>query len=109
MNRLALLTFAVFFLVPAVLHAETLERKIIIKDHVFVPATTVLPSGKKAKLVIENQDDSAEEFDSHALKREKIIPPRSQGAILVGPLSPGTYKFEGEFHAATAQGVITVE
>ena len=65
-----------------------------------------MPQGKKIKLLVENQDATPEEFDSHDLNREKIIAGHSTATIYIGPLSPGRYAYIGEFHAATAQGVI---
>ncbi len=81
----------------------------MIKDHRFEPATLDLPAGRKVKLVIENQDDTAEEFESYDLNREKVVGPSGKISLFVGPLRAGTYKFFGEFHQATAQGVIVVK
>ena len=79
---------------------------LVIKDHVFTPAELQVPAGQKIKLVIENQDASAEEFESHSLNREKVIPGNSKGVVFLAPLDPGTYKFVGEFHEDTAKGKI---
>ncbi len=75
-----------------------------IKDHRFEPAQLEVPAGKKLKLVIRNLDPTPEEFESHDLKREKIIAGKGQATISIGPLKPGTYKFVGEYHEGTAQG-----
>jgi hypothetical protein len=61
------------------------------------------------KLVVDNQDATPEEFDSHALNREKVIPGRAKAVIFVGPLAPGRYPFIGEFNAATAQGAVIAQ
>jgi hypothetical protein len=58
------------------------------------------------KLVVDNQDATPEEFDSHALNREKVIAGKSKALIFIGPLAPGRYPFMGEFNAATAQGAV---
>lgn len=87
-----------------VLAAE--EVTIVIKDHKFEPARVEVPVGKKIKLIIDNQDATPEEFESHELKREKVIQGNSQGVVLIGPLESGEYPFFGEFNEATAQGVI---
>ena len=89
--------------------AETKEFTIVIKDHLFVPAETKIPAGEKVKLIIDNQDSSPEEFESHDLSREKVISGNSKGIVFVGPLKAGTYKYFGEFNEATAQGVIIAE
>ena len=61
---------------------------------------------KKVRLLVKNLDATPEEFESHDLKREKVIPGKSEATIIIGPLKPGTYKFVGEFHESTAKGSI---
>ena len=82
---------------------------ITIKDHRFDPATLEVPAGKKVKLVVRNQDPTAEEFESYSLNREKIISGNSEGVVYIGPLDPGTYDFFGEFHEDTAQGKLVAK
>lgn len=84
-------------------------QEIIIKDHKFEPAELRLPANTRVKLLVRNLDPTAEEFESHELKREKVIPGGTTATILVGPLKPGEYPFFGEFNPATAQGRIIVE
>lgn len=91
---------------PLSASAATPEFTIAIKDHRFDPAEVVVPAGKKVKLVIDNRDATPEEFESHDLKREKVIAGKTKATIWVGPLRPGKYRFFGEFHEATAQGVL---
>jgi hypothetical protein len=61
------------------------------------------------KLIVENQDQSAEEFESYELNREKIVAGGKSVTVFIGPLKPGVYKFFGEFNPKTAQGTITVK
>lgn len=82
---------------------------VVIKDHRFVPAEIRVPAGQKIRLTIDNQDSGPEEFESHELNREKVIPGNSKGVVFVGPLAPGKYPFFGEFNARTAQGVLIAE
>ena len=79
---------------------------LVLKDHRFTPSTLTVPAGQKLQIVVINQDKATEEFDSHDLKIEKLITPNSRATIKLGPLKPGTYRFMGEFHPATAQGQI---
>jgi cupredoxin-like protein len=87
------------------------EYVIKIAHHQFVPAELHIPRGIKVRIVLDNQDDTAEEFDSHSLNREKHVPPKSQAVIFIGPLAPGRYIYEGESEVAggPALGVIVVE
>jgi plastocyanin len=103
-NLLICLAFA-----PAITFAADLEQTLVIKDHRFVPAEVKVPAGKKVKLIVDNQDASAEEFESHELNREKVVPGHSKMPIYIGPLAPGKYPFFGEFHEKTARGVVIAE
>ena len=89
--------------------AQEPKFKLTIKDHKFDPTEIKVPAGKKVKLIVDNQDATAEEFESHALGREKVIAPKSKATIFIGPLKPGKYPFVGEFHEATAKGVVIAE
>lgn len=95
-------------LLPFAAVAEEDVYTLVIKDHRFQPAEISIPAGKKIKLLVENQDSTPEEFESHSLNREKVIAGKSKATIYIGPLSPGRYGFEGEFNSKTAQGVIIV-
>lgn len=99
---------ATFILAPAAQAAEP-ELSIVIKDHRFQPAELRVPANQRIKVVVHNQDSTAEEFESHSLKREKVIPPGAKVAIYIGPLKPGRYEFVGEFNAATAKGAVVAE
>jgi hypothetical protein len=87
------------------------EYVIKISRHQFVPAELHIPTGIKVRIVLDNQDDTAEEFDSHSLNREKHIPPKSQPTVFLGPLAPGRYVYESESEVpgGPALGVIVVE
>lgn len=86
-----------------------LEFVTVIKDHKFSPDVVEVPAGEKFTLIVKNQDNSAEEFESHDLKREKVIPGGKEGKFKMGPLKEGEYKFFGEFNEATAQGKIVAK
>jgi hypothetical protein len=94
---------------PAIAYPADFEYDLIIRDHQFSPMELKVPAGKKIKLIVSNRDGTPEEFESHALNREKIIVGNAKAAIYIGPLSPGTYPFIGEFHENSAQGVIVAE
>jgi len=107
MKRLALALLTTLSL--AAFAADEPEFKLVIENHKFSPETVNVPAGKKFKLVVDNRDSTPEEFESHSLKREKVIPGKSSATIMIGPLKPGEYKFVGEFHEATAKGVIVAK
>jgi hypothetical protein len=85
------------------------EFALTLHDHKFMPTEIRVPANVKVKLVVDNQDATPEEFDSHALNREKVIPGKAKATIYIGPLARGRYPFMGEFNAATAQGAVVAE
>ena len=98
-----------FSLLPALVLAVEGDYSLTIRNHQFVPDQLVVPAGKKIKLVISNADSTPEEFESYTLNREKVIPGNSKASVYLGPLEPGKYEFIGEFHEATARGVIEAQ
>lgn len=90
-------------------HADETQRLLVIKNHRFEPAELKVPAGQRIKLVVHNQDTTPEEFESHSLGREKVIPGGSKASLYIGPLKPGRYTFFGEYNEATAQGAVIAE
>jgi len=90
-------------------HAATPEAALAIKNHQFEPSELRVPAGQRIKLVVHNQDNTAEEFESHKMNREKVIPGGAKATIYIGPLKPGRYEFFGEYNEATAKGVVIAE
>ena len=106
----SLFTIALACLVTAGgVQAAERELTLVIKNHRFEPAELKVPANQRVKLVVHNQDSTPEEFESHSLNREKLIPGGAKAAIFVGPLKPGRYEFVGEYHEATAKGVVVVD
>jgi len=96
-------------MLPGLALAADPEFTLAIRNHRFDPTELRVPAGKKIKLIIDNQDSTAEEFESHQLNREKVVPGKSKAPVFIGPLAPGRYPFIGEFHSETAKGVIVAE
>jgi hypothetical protein len=82
---------------------------VTLKDHKFSPAQIHVKANTVTLLSVTNADATADEFDSDALKVEKIIPANSTGIVRLRPLASGRYPFEGEYHADTAQGVVVAQ
>src|ERR1700760_3844012 len=74
---------------------------VTLKDHRFTPSEIHVPTGKQTVLRIKNEDVTADEFDSSALKVEKIVPANGSALVRLRPLGPGRYPFMGEFHPDT--------
>jgi plastocyanin len=91
----------------AVMAADAIT--LTIKDHKFTPTEIRVPAGKPAVLKIKNEDSTAEEFESKALKIEKVIAGGKEGTVHLPALKAGSYPFVGEHHEDTAKGVVIVE
>ncbi|HKA76596.1 MAG TPA: cupredoxin domain-containing protein [Pseudolabrys sp.] len=89
--------------------ARSDDYVLTIKDHRFTPAELKVPANQRVAVTVINEDPTAEEFDSGALKVEKVVAGKSKGVVRIGPLKPGRYPFIGEYHEATAKGVVIAE
>ncbi len=105
-HALAAAAIAVLFAAPAFADAPI---PVTLKDHKFTPATIHVKAGVPNVIALTNNDDAAEEFDSSSLKVEKVVAGHSSGNVRLRPLAPGRYPFMGEYHSATAQGVVIAE
>jgi hypothetical protein len=88
---------------------DSFTATITIRDHRFEPAELHVPAGKRILLTVINADPLSEEFDSTALKVEKVIAGKSQGIVHISPLNPGRYDFTGEYHEDTAKAGPKIE
>jgi len=109
MKYQGILVLTLLGLSQVALATNTDSYEITISNHQFEPAEVIIPANTKVRLVVHNQDNSPEEFESHSLHREKIIGPNQSGVINLGPLPAGVYEFVGEFHEDTARGRIVVQ
>jgi hypothetical protein len=82
---------------------------LVFHNHRFEPARIEVPAHQKFKLLVKNTDDTADEFESVDLNREKLVAPGKTITVFLGPLDPGEYKFFGDFHQDTAQGVLVAK
>ena len=82
---------------------------LMLHNHRFEPERIEVPANVKFKLLVKNTDDTAEEFESTALNREKLVAPGQTITVFLGPLDPGDYKFFGDFHQDTAKGVLVAK
>ena len=96
------------FLLVAPARADT-PIVVHLKNHKFSPSVIKVKANQSAMIILFNDDDTADEFDSSSLKIERVVPGHAKGNIRLRALAPGKYPFMGEFHAATAQGVVIAE
>ena len=104
----SLLLIATPLFAPLAFAAEE-PIKVTLQNHRFRPAEIHVKANTPAVIALTNRDPQAEEFDSAALKVEKVVAGNSSGNIRIRALAPGRYPFMGEYNAATAQGVVIAE
>lgn len=109
MYRTVVLAGLAGFLAFGAAPARADDYVLTIKDHRFNPTEIKVPANKRVQITIVNEDPTPEEFESHEMKVEKVIPGKSKAVVRVGPLKPGRYPFFGEFHEATAKGTLIAE
>ena len=109
MRDVVLIFVALLFLSGPAIAEDLTKIEVTIKDHRFSPSEIRVPAGKPILLTVKNEDPTAEEFDSLALKVEKVIAGGRSATVRLRPLGPGRYPFTGEYHSDTAQGVVIAE
>jgi len=97
------------FLATGTAAARSDDYVLTIRDHRFDPAEIKVPANERVSITLINEDATPEEFDSPALKVEKVVAGKSKAVVRIGPLKPGRYPFIGEYNEATAKGVVIVE
>jgi len=105
------LALAMLFVVAgfgSVQAADPAPVSITIRDRQFVPAEITVPAGAKVELQIRNEQTTAAEFESHQMRREKVIPPGGTVSLYIGPLNPGRYEFFDDFNPKN-RGVVVVK
>ena len=109
--KIIIFTLALFISAFSSLYAMHHECDIIIKNKSFHSGNLkkqagekcifVLEAGIKHKLRICNQDKLPMEFESHDLRREKVIKANKSALISIPKLKSGkTYKFFEEFYGS---------
>ena len=102
-----LLVALVFAAAPALSAARAADSiEVHLKNHKFTPSVIKVKANQPSMIILHNDDDTADEFDSSSLKIEKVVPGHDKGNIRVRALAPGKYPFMGEYHSATAQGAV---
>ena len=107
-RRAVLLAALALPLSAAAALAQETTIQIAVKDKRFEPSEIRAPAGKPIVIRIKNNDAKAIEFESHAMKVEKVIAPGAEGTVRVRALKPGRYEFMDDFNQSN-RGTLVVE
>jgi plastocyanin len=105
---IAALALALVIALPGARAEDSVTINISIKDHNFQPAELDAPAGKPIEIVVKNLDPAPAEFESHALRVEKVVTGGGTITMRIRPLEPGRYRFFDDFHKET-QGYLVVK
>jgi heme/copper-type cytochrome/quinol oxidase subunit 2 len=70
------------------------------------PARLTLPANTPVRLQVINAGDSAVEFESFELHRERVVQPGQTITVIIPRLAPGTYQFVDDFSHGSTGGEI---
>ena len=94
---------------PHVLAGDSARVSVTLKDHRFSPTEPNAPVGKPIVIEVANQDPTPSEFESKALRVEKVVPAGGKITLQVRPLTPGRYRFFDDYHEDTTEGFLVVK
>ncbi|OWV84642.1 hypothetical protein ATY81_09230 [Rhizobium sp. R72] len=103
MSQLAFPSFlAGFVLVAATLPAAADQEYPTFEVHfsngIVSPSVIEVPANSRFKLELRNEGSTPIEFESTALRKEKVLAPGASSFIVFHPLDPGNYAFFDDFH-----------
>jgi Cupredoxin-like domain len=87
---------------------ESAAVAVSVKAHQFDPAELRAPANKPLAIQVKNLDGTPMEFESKALRVEKVIAAGGEGVVNVRALAPGRYEFFDDFHQQT-RGFLVVQ
>jgi len=95
--------------VPLAVAGDSARVSVTLKDHKFSPAEPTAPAGKRIVIEVENQDKTPAEFESKALRVEKVVPGGGKISVQVRALAPGRYRFFDDYHESTTEGFLVTQ
>lgn len=106
---LTTIAFVAFAALGVPAHADDPTFKIEIKEGVITPLEIEVPANTRIRLEVANTGSTPVEFESVALKKEKVIAPGNSSVVVIRNLDPGSYDFYDEFHSDQPHGKITAK
>lgn len=98
---------AILMALPGAAWAEALQ--LTLQNHKFSPAEAEIPANKPVTIEITNLDPTPAEFESKALRVEKVVAGHGKISVQIRPLSPGRYRFFDDYNEHTTEGFLVVK
>ena len=100
-----LLALAVFTGTPASAQEDPTFR-IEFRDGEMSPREIIVPANTRIRLDLHNLGETPAEFESHELKKEKVLAPKTSAVLVIRTLAPGRYTFFDDFHPGNPPAVL---
>ncbi len=73
------------------------------------PRRLEVPANRRLVLELVNKGKSPAEFESHELRKEKVLAPDSNSVLVIHELDPGEYDFFDDFHPGAPPAVLVAK
>ena len=83
--------------------------RIEFNDGVVTPRRLEVPAKRRFKLELHNVGRTPAEFESHELRKEKVLAPGAKSFIVIRTLDPGEYDFFDDFHPSAPPAVLVAK
>lgn len=101
--------FLAAFLALPVRAADDPVFRIDLKDGVVTPLRLEVPAKRRFVLEIHNLGKTPAEFESHDLRKEKVLAPGVTSRMVIRTLDPGEYDFFDDFHPGAPSAVLVAK
>mgnify|MGYP006274252153 CR=1 FL=1 len=99
------LTLASLAVAPAWAETDPTFR-IEFRDGDVSPREINVPANTRIRLELVNVGKTPAEFESHELKKEKVLAPKTTSVLVIRTLAPGRYQFFDDFHPGQSSAVL---
>lgn len=107
-RRFALVGF-LLALMPLARAEEEVTFRITFKDGVISPSRLEVPAKTRLRLELINEGQKPAEFESKALRKEKVLAPGTSSVMVIRTLDAGEYTFFDDFSPDTPPAVLVAK
>ncbi len=83
--------------------------RIEFNDGVVTPSRLEVPANRRIILDLHNVGQTPAEFESNQLRKEKVLAPGANSALVIRTLEPGEYDFFDDFHPGSPAAVLVAK
>lgn len=80
--------------------------RIVFRDGAITPLRLEVPARTRFRLELRNEGDSAAEFESIELRKEKVLAPGVETVMVIRTLAPGEYSFFDDFRPGAPPAIL---